>query len=241
MKVNTLLIFYVPRSDKDTEVKIGASALFYRNRALQKAKSIRLIEYRLVTGEGPRPARKFVELDHAEDNTITYPGVGIYLIGHARAGGRATISNQSPKNIVDAIIKYCDAQNIIRSEIRKVALLACGGAAGIENSKVYKLAQEHAQAGLLINVCVAFASCGVTPMIAGWDDFVSICTPGGDTQGSNIVYATTNDGRKTITGINGNPVEKKDREHKKFVQAKLLNGDEVTVVAKVNNEWTDKV
>ena len=164
MRVNTLYIINI--NPDDNEAIAGAAALFERNR--QKNPSTRIVQVEvdaiLMGLDDIKP--KYIQGDATPPSD---ENVGAYIVGHGTSDG----------------ILGCDGERIGKilkllgiPKLRKLCLLACAVAADRGQDGGAAAVQKRA----IEEICEDLKGQGYTPMIAGWDDFVTVCAAGNESQ-----------------------------------------------------------
>lgn len=235
MRVTTLYIINI--NPHDNEAIAGAAALFDRNR--QKNPSTRIVQVEvdaILMGLDDDIKPKYIQGDATPPRD---ENVGAYIVGHGTSDG----------------ILGCDGGRIGKifkllgiPKVRKLCLLACAVAADRSQDGGSAAVQKRA----IEEICQDLQGEGYTPMIAGWDDFVTVCAAGNASQftkteleqvktGQSVSPKSqaTNYGRKVAT--KGKVlVQPKYRSHK-FTCQWVLNSVQQIPLGPAVGGWSDKI
>lgn len=160
MQVEKLFIFYRPTNSGDKESELGAQALFDRNTLLRKIPT----ELVLLPDGG---SSKSCTLVAGETNPhAATDNVGVYVLGHGSGLAVQRLGGHDAAGLAGHVAGYLLTRNV--TSVRKVCLVSCG------------MAREESGSGSFLEL---FAQAladnhALYPMVAGWDNFVSVVFPG---------------------------------------------------------------
>lgn len=176
MRCETILIVYRPDPMLKNEVTNGARALF--NRCIVKEKATRIYLAAMSSGgnidvvdekEGLTPC--FSNADKA--------GLGVYMIFHHSMSAGNDFYGVSTELVVPNLANL--VKTLGYKQIRKLAAVGCRTASRI-NKSALNTQNNWEKTGkdlFLARFCMLLAEKhNLTPLIRGWDDFVTICYEG---------------------------------------------------------------
>jgi hypothetical protein len=237
MKARVILIFWVPGAADGGEAERGAAALRDRLLREQKATFVHTIQV-------PMGAQSVAQLPPVEVRqapvvpTHGERGTAAYVIAHHGPGPFAEGLGQIPADTFAGLIAdYMKANQL--PPLRKVAVLACTGGRSHKD-----MIDQTESEPLIRQLCVQLREHGQYPMVAGWDQFISVCY-GQNPQAlqSTAVMDAQNAGRKFFKkgsydkgDQTAHVVSKAYRaKHKRVLRWDALRGD----VASIDlTEWT---
>lgn len=153
-----------------SECEMGARALLNRIITQRKAKNVYLWS---MTAGSQNCTR---EISIEDDTESVYTGIGVYLLGH-HGGHVLGLSKMNAEQIAGRVRYVLNETSGPIGNLQKIVLLACRGAENVSKSKA-KISPEkyngHLFDGaLLVQLCKEFNEPHI--LIAGYDNFVSIC------------------------------------------------------------------
>lgn len=213
MRVQRLYIFCLTSGDAqdDAEVIGGCKSLFERSKSKCDVVSLVTQDEKI---NSPEKVGKV--------GVVPKRDVGAYLVCHAY-GGEPTWGRNNIGELIILMIKMMGGEDF--RNLKKLAVLACGGATPLKKAKIKKLNLkiagnvDNADNGLerkeLLRLLLLLKEQHCRPMVAGYDCFISVAYP--ETKFDEIKAMKLEPGQKVIDdGKGGYRRAGKSKKHKRF-------------------------
>ncbi len=238
MQVKKLFIIGILCNGEDKDEIMGSAKALWNKYAAVGDKALIHVDASQMDRRGAFDERKIrAEIVHSQGSVSDADGeqnVGVYLVGHGYDIAPAGVGNFNAQALAD-LIHWFEPQ-----AIRKLCMVVCS--AGRPEDRL------EGNPSLLQKFCAALAGHKLTPMIAGWERFVTVCRPGlgGTIRKTNSSYYT----EEELAPMYGKKIASRDSNRKivrpggkpnetlmAMKQVYVWRGE---VATPANDGWSDK-